>query len=177
MVDTIVTRVHLRSAPRVYKCNDGEHHCYFFPHTKVAHDFSGDKSCTNHKFLEIFNFLFFSTMDLAQLNDTANLLKLLQQFGGDTDMADKEIDAVINTCLESGLKSTIMDDFRLLVQISVRDEPSDRSFFRIRKNVFSSQSSISFPDSVSSSDAIVLFKQIGRNTLARKEKNTRKSGG
>ena len=133
MVDTIVTRVHLRSAPRVYKCNDGEHHCYFFPHTKVAHDFSGDKSCTNHKFLEIFNFLFFSTMDLAQLNDTANLLKLLQQFGGDTDMADKEIDAVINTCLESGLKSTIMDDFRLLVQISVRDEPSDRSFFRIGK--------------------------------------------
>ena len=72
-------------------------------------------------------------MDLAQLNDTANLLKLLQQFGGDTDMADKEIEAVINTCLESGLKSTIMDDFRLLVQISVRDEPSDRSFFRIGK--------------------------------------------
>ena len=72
-------------------------------------------------------------MDLAQLNDTANLLKLLQQFGGDTDMADKEIEAVINTCLEFGLKSTIMDDFRLLVQISVRDEPSDRSFSRIGK--------------------------------------------
>ena len=53
-------------------------------------------------------------MDLAQLNDTANLLKLLQQFGGDTDMADKEIEAVINTSLEFGLKSTIMDDFRLL---------------------------------------------------------------
>ena len=72
-------------------------------------------------------------MNSAQLNDTANLLKLLQQFGGDTDMADKEIDVVIDTCLESGLKSTIMDDFRLLVQISFRDEPSDRSFFRIGK--------------------------------------------
>ena len=40
----------------------------------------------------------------------------------------------------------------------------------LEKNVFSSRSSISFPESVSLLEAIVLFKQIGRNTLAIQEK-------
>ena len=66
-------------------------------------------------------------MDLTQLDNPAKLLKLMQQFGDDADNADKEIDAVISICLESGLESTILDDFKLLVQISIRDETSDQA--------------------------------------------------
>ena len=66
-------------------------------------------------------------MDLTQLDNPAKLLKLMQQFGDDADNADKEIDAVISICLESGLESTILDDFKLLIQISIRDETSDQA--------------------------------------------------
>ena len=66
-------------------------------------------------------------MDLTQLDNPATLLKLMQQLGDDADNADKEIDAVISICLESGLESTILDDFKLLIQISIRDETSDQA--------------------------------------------------
>ena len=110
------------------------------------------------------------------MNDTANLLKLLQQFGGDTDMADREIEAVINTSLEFGLKSTIMDDFRLLVQISFRDEPSDRSFFRIGKMSFPHDLPSRSPTASPRGKPLCYLNRL-EETRLRGKKKTRKSGG
>ena len=113
MVVTTVTRVHHRCVAGVYKYNDGVNHRHLFPLTKVAQYFVDYKSGTFKNFC-FFQFVICSVaMDLTQLDNPAKLLKLMQQFGDDADNADKEIDAVISICLES----TILDDFKLLMQI------------------------------------------------------------
>ena len=72
-------------------------------------------------------------MDLTQLDNPAKLLKLMQQFGDDADNADKEIDAVISICLESGLESTILDDFKLLLKLaSAMKRPTEHSSTKCR---------------------------------------------
>ena len=123
---TTVTRVHNRCVAGVYKYNDGVNHRHLFPLTKVAQYLVDYKSGTFKNFCS-FQFVICSVaMDLTQLDNPAKLLKLMQQFGDDADNADKEIDAVISICLESGLESTILDVFKLLIQISIRDETSDQ---------------------------------------------------
>ena len=69
-------------------------------------------------------------MDLSALNDPATVLKLFQQLGEDSDSSDEEIDTVNKTVVECDLDSSILEDFKLLIQISLRDDPSDRAFFR-----------------------------------------------
>ena len=100
------------------KYNDGVNHHHLFPLTKVAQCLVDYKSGT-FKNVCSFQFVICSVaMDLTQLDNPAKLLKLMQQFGDDADNADKEIDAVISICLESGLESTILDDFKLLLKLA-----------------------------------------------------------
>ena len=127
---TTESRVHNRCVAGVYKYNDGVNHRHLIPLTKVAQYLVDYKSGTFKNFCSFQLVICSVAMDLTQLDNPAKLLKLMQQFGDDADNPDKEIDAVISICLESGLESTILDDFKLLIQIGIRDETSDRPFFR-----------------------------------------------
>ena len=127
MTITNVTRVHHRCVAGVYKYNDGVNHRHLFPLTKVAQYLADYKSGTFKNFCSFQFVICCVAMDLTQLDNPAKLLKLMQQFGDDADNADREIDAVISICLESDLESTILDDSKLLIQISMRDETSDQA--------------------------------------------------